>query len=220
MELRIAQRPRRQPQQEPPPIATTTRQGPPVGAGWRCHGAGASGPHAGIQRYPARRLETFPRRPFLAVRARRFIQPPSSAADFRDDVANVLRPRVGCRAYLRHVDDFALFDDSPRRLYEWKTRIVERLAALRLTVHEGAAHVVPTRCGIPWLGFVVHPGRLRVKRRKVVEARRRLGERLGAWQRGDISFAEFYASVRGWVNHVGHGDTAGLQRSVLASLER
>jgi retron-type reverse transcriptase len=55
-----------------------------------------------------------------------------------------------CRAYLRYVDDFVLLSDSKRELWAWKRAIVERLARLRLTIHEKAAQVVPVRSGLSW----------------------------------------------------------------------
>lgn len=121
----------------------------------------------------------------------------------------------GSQGYLRYVDDFALFSDDKARLWDWKQGIVARLADLRLSLHENSAQVLPTRCGIPWLGFVVYPDHRRVKARKVVEASRRLGARFAAWQAGAISFAEFDASVQGWINHVRYADTWGLRSHVL-----
>ncbi len=61
---------------------------------------------------------------------------------------------LGCRAYLRYVDDFALFGDSKRELWAWKAAIIDRLAHLRLVIHETRAQVLPVGAGIPWLGFV------------------------------------------------------------------
>lgn len=49
---------------------------------------------------------------------------------------------LGCGAYLRYVDDFALFSDSKRQLYEWKQAMIDFLATLRLTVHETQAQVI------------------------------------------------------------------------------
>jgi hypothetical protein len=123
-----------------------------------------------------------------------------------------------CGAYLRYVDDFALFSDSKSELWAWKRTIIERLARLRLVIHEEAAQVVPVGCGIPWLGFVVYPTHRRVKARKVRSATRHLGERLDAYHAGEISFGEFDASIKGWVNHVRYADTWGLRRHVFASL--
>jgi len=54
---------------------------------------------------------------------------------------------------------------------------------------------------------------------KVVEASRRLGERFEAWQQGNISFAEFDASVQGWINHVRYADSWGLRKHLLKSFK-
>ncbi len=105
--------------------------------------------------------------------------------------------------------------DSKRQLWDWKRAIVERLAGLRLTIHEHAAQVVPVSAGIPWLGFVVFPTHRRVKTRNVVNFTRRLATRLDEYRAGRISFAEFDASVQGWINHVRYADTWGLREHVL-----
>jgi RNA-directed DNA polymerase len=122
---------------------------------------------------------------------------------------------LGCRAYVRYVDDMALFADSKAQLWGWKRAIMERLARLRLTLHGGSAQVAPVAAGIPWLGFVVYPTHRRVKGRKVVQGTRRLSKRFDAWRAGHISFAEFDASVSGWVNHVRYADSWGLRDPVL-----
>ena len=125
---------------------------------------------------------------------------------------------LGCRTYLRYVDDFALFSDSKRELWAWKRAIIERLGGLRLVIHETSAQVVPVNIGIPWLGFVVYPSHRRVKARRVRHAHRRLRARLAAYHAGTISFAEFDAGIRGWLAHVGHADSWGLRETVLDSL--
>ena len=78
------------------------------------------------------------------------------------------------------------------------------------------AQVLPTASGIPWLGFVVYPGYRQVKARKVNHATRRLGQRHEAYCSGQMSFAEFDASVQGWINHVRFADSWGLRRYMLA----
>ena len=71
---------------------------------------------------------------------------------------------LACKAYLRYVDDFALFSNSKHELWRCKLAIMERLAALRLTIHERSAQVLPSASGIPWLGFVIYPNYRQVKR--------------------------------------------------------
>jgi hypothetical protein len=101
--------------------------------------------------------------------------------------------------------------------WAWKAAIIERLARLRLVIHETRAQVLPVVAGIPWLGLVVYPTHRLVKARKVRSAHRRLRSRLAAYHAGKISYAELDASIQGWINHVGNADSWGLRRHVLAS---
>jgi hypothetical protein len=129
-----------------------------------------------------------------------------------------VKRELGCCAYLRYVDDFALFGDSKRELWAWKAAVIERLARLRLVIHETRCQVLPVGAGIPWLGFVVYPTHRLVKARKVHNAHRHLRARLAAYHAGAISFAELDASICGWIAHVGHADSWGLREKVLDSL--
>jgi hypothetical protein len=134
---------------------------------------------------------------------------------YLDAFDHFVKRELRCPAYLRYVDDMALFSDSKRELWHWQQAVMERLAGLRLTIHP-EAQVTPVQHGIPWLGFIVYPDHRRVKARNVRNFRRRLRERWQEYCDGVISFAEFDASVQGWINHVRSADTWGLRRQVLA----
>ncbi|MDX2077802.1 MAG: RNA-directed DNA polymerase [bacterium] len=123
--------------------------------------------------------------------------------------------QLGCPAYLRYVDDFALFSDSKRQLYQWKEAIIRRLGDMRLTIHEAEAQVVPCEHGIPWLGFVVYPTHRLIKKRNAVKFTQKFDHLLDLYEMGDISFAEMTSSVGGWVNHVRYADTWGLRRHIF-----
>jgi RNA-directed DNA polymerase len=135
---------------------------------------------------------------------------------YLDPFDHFVKRELCCPAYLRYCDDFALFSDSKQTLWRWKAAIVERLAGLRLTVHN-TAQVTPVRAGVPWLGFIVYPTHRRLKGRTIKHFRRRLKDRWQAYCAGDIGFAEFDATVQGWINHVCYADTWGLRRHVLGS---
>lgn len=124
---------------------------------------------------------------------------------------------LGCSAYLRYVDDFALFGNDKRSLGSWRQAIIARLGRERLRIHEAQTQVLPTSCGIPWLGFVVYPTHRLLKRRNVVNFTRRLQSNMDDYRAGRISFAEMDASVQGWINHVRFADTWGLREHVFAS---
>ena len=67
---------------------------------------------------------------------------------------------------------------------------------------------------------MVYPTHRRVKARKVRCATRHLGRRLDDYRAGRISFAEFDASVQGWINHVRYADSWGLRKAMFHRLAR
>ncbi len=125
-----------------------------------------------------------------------------------------VKRELGCRGYLRYVDDFLLFGDDKGRLWAWRAAIVERLTRLRLTIHAGA-HPRPVTEGIPFLGFVVYPNRRRLKRRTGIHYRRRFRALLRGYAAGTVTLAQLTASAGGWANHARYGNTTGLRRKVL-----
>ncbi len=122
-----------------------------------------------------------------------------------------IKRELKCAAYLRYVDDFLLFGNDVRQLYDWRTAIIERLAVLRLTLHAESAQVFPVRTGIPFLGFRLYPTHRRVKARKVIAFRRRLKSML----KKPVPYEKLTASIRGWINHVRYADSWGLRRRML-----
>jgi RNA-directed DNA polymerase len=135
---------------------------------------------------------------------------------YLNDFDWLVQRELGCGAYLRYVDDFALFSDSKPKLYAWKRAIIARMGQERLTIHEAATQVLPSGCGIPWLGFVVYPTHRLLKRRKGLSFTRHFARNLDLYQARRITFAELDASVQGWINHVRFGDTWGLREAVFA----
>lgn len=125
-----------------------------------------------------------------------------------------VKRELRCPAYLRYVDDFLLFSDDKARLWEWKRRLVDRLAGLRLTIHEGA-QPRQTREGVSFLGFRVFAHRRRLKRSKGIHFRRKLVALARECAAGGHSFHRLTLSVQAWVNHVRYANTVGLRKAVL-----
>jgi retron-type reverse transcriptase len=132
---------------------------------------------------------------------------------YLDPFDQFIKRELGCRGYVRYVDDLALFADDKRTLWAWRAALVERLAGLRLTIHPGA-QPRPVTEGLPFLGFVVYPTHRRLKRRNVVKFRRRLRGLLAAYEAGEAPLEHVTASIQGWINHARYGDTWGLRRAV------
>ena len=122
---------------------------------------------------------------------------------------------LGCGAYLRYVDDFHLFADNKEMLWQWREALVERLARLRLRLHEHKALVRPTTEGVRFLGFRLFPTHRHLVRRTGLQYRRKLRAMLDGYRQGRVEKAAVDSSVRGWINHVRYGDTWGLRRALL-----
>jgi len=134
---------------------------------------------------------------------------------YLDGFDHFVKRELGCKGYVRYVDDMLLFDDDKKRLWEWKTALNQRLELLRLTIHENRAQVRPVREGAPFLGFVVFPNKRRLKRRKGVAYNRKLKGLVRAFEKGLISVDYLSASIAGWINHVRYADTEGLQDAII-----
>jgi retron-type reverse transcriptase len=128
-----------------------------------------------------------------------------------------VKRELRCKAYLRYVDDFLLFGEDKEELNRWKAAIDERLARLRLTIHPGA-HPRPVTEGFPFLGFVIFPHKLRLKRRKGVFFQRKFHRMVQEYARGDRSLEQMSASVQGWVNHLHYANTVGLRKAILGNM--
>jgi hypothetical protein len=129
-----------------------------------------------------------------------------------------VKRELRCKGYLRYVDDLLLFGDDKAQLWDWKQAVIERLARLRLTIHQAQAQVRPVTEGLPFLGFVVYPHRRRLKRRKGVAYARRFRALAGDYAAGRLPLERVTASAQGWAEHARHGDTLGLRQAILGSV--
>lgn len=127
-----------------------------------------------------------------------------------------VKRQLCCPGYVRYVDDMLFFADDKATLWRLKAKVLERLASLRLAGHESRCQLRPVGEGIPFLGFVVAPRTLRLKRRNAVNFSRRHRQRLREMARGGLAPERVTAGVQGWVAHASHGDTLGLRRALLA----
>jgi hypothetical protein len=125
-----------------------------------------------------------------------------------------VKRELGCRAYLRYVDDMLLFSDSKAELWRWREALIRRLQRYRLAIHEESADPHPVETGIPFLGFVIYPEYRLLKRRKGIAYQRRLKHLLKNAPQEKVD-----ASVRGWVNYVRYADTCGLRTAMFRRLD-
>ena len=120
---------------------------------------------------------------------------------------------LGCKGYVRYVDDFVLFAGCKAVLRIWHTQIEQFLLNNYLLLHEGA-HPKPVTEGLPFLGFVLYPESIRLKKRKGIHYQRKLKRMVEA----GVDAEAIQASVQGWQNHVRYANTVGLQEAILSKI--
>jgi len=137
---------------------------------------------------------------------------------YLDVLDQFVKHTLGCKGYVRYVDDFLLFADDKPTLHHWRDDIIRFLHTLRLTLHENRAQPRPVAQGIPFLGFTVFPTHRRLKRSKGIQYRRHLKTLWRHYQMGTITREQGHASVMAWLGHIQHGDTWELRRKLLREI--
>jgi hypothetical protein len=123
---------------------------------------------------------------------------------------------LGARWYLRFADDFLVFSGDKGWLADLIGRMQRHLDGLRLRLHPRKCQVMPTRCGVAFLGWIVYPDHRRLRRATGVRFQRRLRSLSEDYAAGRVTREEVEATVMSWIGHLKHGDTWGLRRKLLA----
>lgn len=130
-----------------------------------------------------------------------------------------IKDRKGLKGYLRYMDDLLLFADDKPTLHLWHAEIRRFLAErLFLNLKERATLLAPVTEGLPFLGFRVYPGVIRLHRRTLRRFHRQVRDREREYATGEIGLDELTDTVASLYAHVAHADTRRLRcRMVLDS---
>lgn len=127
-------------------------------------------------------------------------------------VQGELRPR----AYLRYMDDFILFHESKDDLHKALAQIrtfAENV--LRLSLKDKATIIAPVSGGVPYLGFRIFPGLIRLQRANLVRLRKKIAARERDYTRGYISEEDLLRSMNSMIAHASHGNITALMRKEI-----
>lgn len=126
-----------------------------------------------------------------------------------------VKRRLGCRAYLRYMDDMMFFARKRSELVATRDSVSAFLDTWRLRIHPEKCLVHRVEQGTPYLGFHVFPDHRLLLGGNV----RRFGRRLEAlgvkYAAGAISLAQVRQSLASWIGHASHGDTFHLRRNMI-----
>lgn len=135
-----------------------------------------------------------------------------------DRVDHLVCERLRVPAYLRYMDDFALFADDKATLQRAHAAIAGYLRdELGLGLKARATRLAPSRDGLQFLGFLLFPNTVRLRPENLRRFTWRL--RFLRWQAGEgrIDGERFRRGVASVVAHMQHGDTLQLRRTMFAA---
>lgn len=118
--------------------------------------------------------------------------------------------------YVRYMDDFALFSADKARLVAAHDEVRAFLREhLRLELKERATKLAPVREGLPFLGWRIYRGTVRLRTENLRRLRARLKHRLWEQRTGRIEQEKLLACLRSTTEHLRHGSTLALRRRWL-----
>jgi retron-type reverse transcriptase len=127
-----------------------------------------------------------------------------------------LKETLGCRRYIRYVDDFVVLSDDREELWQARDAIEAYLhARLRLRLHPRKQYVAPVTAGIDFLGYRVYPTHRRLRRSSGLRFARRLKRMQLHYRQGKIDGKKVGQRVASWIGHAAHADTYGLRMALL-----
>lgn len=100
-------------------------------------------------------------------------------------------------------------------MHDLRRQLEAFLPALRLTLHPKKTRVLPVVSGVPFLGFVHAPGRVRLKQEAVRRFMRRMRRYRKALEAGVLSAPRVGASIRSWGDHASYGQTYRLRAALF-----
>lgn len=138
---------------------------------------------------------------------------------YLNELDQFIKRELKAPAYLRYVDDFVLFSNDKKELHEWRQAVIDFLAGLRLTLHEGSPQARPVGQGVTFLGFIVFPEHRRLKPPKGYAFRRRWQYFYALRRAGQMTPEKLNIHAVAWANHARYGDTWNLRKEILNSVK-
>ncbi len=140
---------------------------------------------------------------------------------FLDRFDHAIMDRLGWGEYIRYCDDFLVFGDDSRQLWELRAHAAELLGGQRLRLHPNKGGVHRTTSSVPFLGFTLAGPSRRLQRASLVRATRRLREcavAVAAAPEGDqrdAVIADTTPRIAAWIGHARYSTRRGLIPGVL-----
>jgi len=126
-----------------------------------------------------------------------------------------IKEQIGCKYYVRYVDDWAVFHDDKQFLHRVKKEAECFLSFLRLKLHSSKSKVFPVSTGLEFLGHRIFPEFKLLKKENVVRFKRRMRKYQRLYQERRKEWDEIQKRIQSWNAHAGFSDTYRLRQKIF-----
>ena len=124
-----------------------------------------------------------------------------------------IKTRLRCKGYIRYMDDFVLFGNDKAVLREARADIGRYIEQkLRLTFKDKGVFLAPVMQGLPFLGFRIYPGMIRMDGKKWTRFRRKVDALESDFRSGMIDEDTLAKSVSSMIGHIVHSDSRAARK--------
>lgn len=136
---------------------------------------------------------------------------------YLDPLDHFIKDTMGMKGYVRYMDDIVIFSESREELKGVLRAVQSKLGEdLQLRLKEKATHLNRCTHGLPFLGFRIFPGLIRIKKENIVRFKRGFDARVSAFQRGQISEDKLAAGIQSMFAWLSFADSYQVRKDILA----
>lgn len=122
---------------------------------------------------------------------------------------------LGCRYYIRYMDDFVVLSQSKAELWRIRKEIINFLDGLRLSLHPKKNRIFPVTQGTEFMGYRIFPTHRRLKKDNIKRFVKRMKSFQQQYKSGEIDWQSINQSVQSWIGHAKHADTFHLRENLF-----
>ncbi len=134
---------------------------------------------------------------------------------YLNELDQFVKHSLHAKHYIRYVDDFVIFHNSPKILELYKESIDHFLKTrLDLHLHPDKSKIIPMHQGVSFLGFTIYPHHKRIKKKNIIKFERKLAS-LAKTQTKNLSCRDkAVESFQGWIAYANHANMYKYKRSL------
>lgn len=132
-----------------------------------------------------------------------------------------IKNELGCRDYVRYMDDFVLFHEEKEQLKGWLSQIEFFLSTqLLLELKPSATYINQRQNGLRFLGTRVFPNTIRIHKDNLKRSLNRLSQREREWTKGIITEDTFSSASNSIIGHINSYNTHTLRKKLFEGYSR